>query len=1085
MSLMFNWLKRTTRARLRRVRPAFDALESRWTPATLIAPDLLSQSDTGVSAFDNLTRDNQPLFAGTTTSPAGTILQLYVDNLAQASYTIPKSGGTVFNIKPTSTLADGSHTVRFFDGRSQTFSASLAIVIDTSAPSMPTTPDLEAASDSGSSSTDNITRVKTPNFTIQGEAGARLTLHVGAMQTSVVATGSPQSVNIDATSLLVNGVASVDVWTQAQDPAGNLSPASAILPVVIDTTAPAAATLALDPAGDSGISTTDGVTNATTLRFTGAGEPGATATLCVDGVAAGTATVDQSGQFQFVVGPLAEGAHAIVVKQTDAAGNSGPASNSVAVRVDLTSPTITDLALVHSALSPNGDGIFDGGHGSFKLSEPANVTLALVDATGTTLSFTSLGNLPAGPQSFDLNVAGLTEGSYLARLDAIDIADSPATPAATPFTIKLTPPAVSKPDLSGAHANDAGGGNRITNQTTQTVTGTADPGATIVLCDGTTPVGTATAGTNGVWSITTTLAEGDHPLTAKATDSAGNTATSGSVVIIVDTTPPRIDVGAAASSPEGSSFSRTAQIVELHPGSEAWSMVSSTTGQQIPPSTGPTLTFTPVRAGVYVFRHTATDLAGNTATADLAFTAADVPATLSVIGPTSGNAGDPYTVNLASTDPGGDPVDGWHLAWGDGASTDLPGAATQAIHVYASTGAFAITASATQHGLAISGNGPNVQVAGNAAPILNSLALALPAIDEDPVGQFGFFVTDVVDALGITDDPGSAVGIAITALDNSHGRWQFTLDAGATWTPIATPSAGSAWVFAADANTGLRFAPAPNFNGSSTFSARAWDQSDHSANGSLVKVASVGGLSAFSSQVAVVTQPITPVNDPPTLKMTTAAKIYRNQSLAFGTTIASISVADIDSPELRVTIAADHGTLKLGSSVGLKSVVGNGTGNLILIGAPDILNARLASLIYAAPTGYVGAVAVSTTVNDEGTDATPHEAAATLALSIVNRPPVAIGPLTYVAYLNTPLTIAAPGIRSAFSDPDGDPLTVSLVAPPSVGTLAIRADGSFTYTPPRNYVGTVSFSVQVSDGVDSSTVLPIVIQVKNPFALRR
>ena len=534
MRLLFKWWKRSNRALPRRIRPAFDALEPRWAPATLIAPDLLSQSDTGVSAFDNLTRDNQPLFAGTTTSPAGTLLQLYVDSLAQASYTVPRSGGTVFNIKPTRTLADGSHSVRFFDGRSQAFSASLTLVIDTTAPTTPATPDLDAASDSGSSSTDNITRVKTPNFTVQGEAGARLTLHVGSLQTIVAATGSPQSVNLDATSLLVNGVASVDVWTQAQDAAGNLGPASAILPVVFDASVPTAAVLALDPASDSGISTTDGITNETMLHFTGAGEPGAIATLCVDGLAANTATVDPTGQFQFVVGPLAEGTHSVVVKQTDAAGNIGPASNSVDVRVDLTPPVVTDLALVHAALSPNGDGVFDVGHGSFKLSEPANVTLTLVDATGTAIAFTSLGNLPAGPQSFDLNAAGLTEGAYLARIDAIDLADNPAASVAAPFTVKLTPPVVSKPDILDAQATDAGGGNRITNQTTQTLAGSADPGATIVLCDGTTAIGTATAGPNGTWSITATLAEGDHALSAKATDNAGNTASGGSILSFGD-----------------------------------------------------------------------------------------------------------------------------------------------------------------------------------------------------------------------------------------------------------------------------------------------------------------------------------------------------------------------------------------------------------------------------------------------------------------------------------------------------------------------------------------------------------------------
>ena len=55
--------------------------------------------------------------------------------------------------------------------------------------SSPSTPDLVAASDSGLSSTDNITKVTTPTFTGTAEAGSTVTLYDG---TAVMAPASPQ-----------------------------------------------------------------------------------------------------------------------------------------------------------------------------------------------------------------------------------------------------------------------------------------------------------------------------------------------------------------------------------------------------------------------------------------------------------------------------------------------------------------------------------------------------------------------------------------------------------------------------------------------------------------------------------------------------------------------------------------------------------------------------------------------------------------------------------------------------------------------------------------------------------------------------
>ena len=69
--------------------------------------------------------------------------------------------------------------------------------------------------------------------------------------------------------------------------------------------------------------------------------------------------------------------------------------------------------------------------------------------------------------------------------------------------------------------------DNITSDTTPTVTGSgAEAGATVTLFDtnGTTVLGTAVADASGNWTITSSpLSDGDHTLTVKQTDIAGNT----------------------------------------------------------------------------------------------------------------------------------------------------------------------------------------------------------------------------------------------------------------------------------------------------------------------------------------------------------------------------------------------------------------------------------------------------------------------------------------------------------------------------------------------------------------------------------
>lgn len=121
-----------------------------------------------------------------------------------------------------------------------------------------------------------------------------------------------------------------------------------------------------------------------------------------------------------------------------------------------------------------------------------------------------------------------------------------------------------------------------------------------------------------------------------------------------------------------------------------------------------------------------------------------------------------------------------------------------------------------------------------------------------------------------------------------------------------------------------------------------------------------------------------------------------------------------------------------------------------------------------------GTVSIGTpTVPDEPTP--PSEPDQPVVVD--NAVPLALSD-SYAATKNTKLTVtAAKGVLANDTDPDADALTATLVSGPSKGSLTLRADGSFDYTPAKNFTGTVSFTYKAGDGTDSSEATTVTIAV--------
>jgi hypothetical protein len=111
-------------------------------------------------------------------------------------------------------------------------------------------------------------------------------------------------------------------------------------------------------------------------------------------------------------------------------------------------------------------------------------------------------------------------------------------------------------------------------------------------------------------------------------------------------------------------------------------------------------------------------------------------------------------------------------------------------------------------------------------------------------------------------------------------------------------------------------------------------------------------------------------------------------------------------------------------------------------------------------------------------DASSSSAPATVTINVVsiNDPPIP-NPDDYTTQEDVKLTVAAPGVLANDLDANGDTLTATLVLPPANGSVELKADGSFVYTPALDFAGIDTFRYRASDGSSDSAPETVTIVV--------
>jgi VCBS repeat-containing protein len=133
------------------------------------------------------------------------------------------------------------------------------------------------------------------------------------------------------------------------------------------------------------------------------------------------------------------------------------------------------------------------------------------------------------------------------------------------------------------------------------------------------------------------------------------------------------------------------------------------------------------------------------------------------------------------------------------------------------------------------------------------------------------------------------------------------------------------------------------------------------------------------------------------------------------------------------------------------------------------------SFSYTPNSGFTGTDSFTYQANNDL--ANSNTATVTLNVHSTNTAPTATND-SYSTTANAPLTmLAAGGVLANDSDPDNDPLTSTLVSSTSHGSVTLNSDGSFTYTPNTNFIGTDTFTYEANDGLANSNTATVSISV--------
>ncbi|HTO52102.1 MAG TPA: hypothetical protein VMR50_01855 [Myxococcota bacterium] len=430
-----------------------------------------------------------------TTPPVVTITSPANGTVTAASSTVVT--GTVTDANPITSVTVNGAAVTLTNGA---FSTTVSLVLGANPIAANAT---DAAGNVGTAAI-SVTRAAPPTVAITAPANGSLTRTTPAVVTGTSTGTTPITVSVNGVAATVTGTSysatvplSEGSNTLTATATNAVGTANASSSVMLDTTPPVVAINT--PADGATLATGSTVVTGTVT------DASPITTFTVNG-----APVTLSGNAFTTTVSLTVGANPITASATDAAGNVGTAAISVTRAAP---PTVVIGAPVTGLLTR---------------TTPAPVTGTFTGTTPVTVSVNGVAASVTGT-SYSATVP-LTEGQNTLTVTATNAAGT--ANASTSVVLDTTPPVV----VINAPAD---GATLATGSTAVTGTVTdASPIATFTVN------GAPVALSGSAFTTTQSLTVGANPITASATDAAGNTGTS--AISVTRATPPTIAIGAPA-----------------------------------------------------------------------------------------------------------------------------------------------------------------------------------------------------------------------------------------------------------------------------------------------------------------------------------------------------------------------------------------------------------------------------------------------------------------------------------------------------------------------------------------------------------
>ncbi|MFK3863403.1 Ig-like domain-containing protein, partial [Pseudoalteromonas rhizosphaerae] len=568
--------------------------------------------------------DTTPTISGTASAPQGSIVTLVFNDAAGNSHTVTTQmtpSGT-WSVPALDALAEGTYTVTasVSDQAGNPASASVTGLIDVTAPVI----SVNALADSSD---------VTPLISGQSSgvpAGTQVSVTIiaanGAVQSATATTDGAGNWSVEASNAIIEGEYTVNV--SVTDSAGNTGTDSET--GVIDTTAPS---VTIDAPA---------LTNDNTPVVTGTSDLASSdiAVTFTDANGSHTVTVqtNASGNWSAeATQPLVDGAYTVTANLTDAAGNTGSASDNGVVDTIAPELRIIPSFLLGNLVSLSGDSDLPAGS-TITITE--HLVGGLIGAIYTATTDTD-GNW----QLLNLTVPLLNLAYVTAS--ATDAAGNISTVSTLDFDNVA-------PDLTVSV-------DALSNDTTPVISGDTDMGQgtvinlTVVDSDNVSQTFTAVVQADQTWSVSVpqAIAQGTYTVTASVRDGVGNLTTEQTTGVIDSVAPSLFIDNLAPTANTAPTITGSSNEI----GGDVSVTIAGQTLQATVASNGTWQVTLPsaLTDGDYTVDVTITDDAGNQQTASATLTIDSTTPVLTITALGVGNDATP-TISGTSTEPQGTEV---------------------------------------------------------------------------------------------------------------------------------------------------------------------------------------------------------------------------------------------------------------------------------------------------------------------------------------------------------------------------------------------------------------------------------------------